>query len=322
MADSNSDDPYAGKTRNEKLYHYFMNDSIPAQIAKSIWSGITLPGDVYAGRVDPMSDEGIGRSLDLAGLLGLSALKPARGRASGAGVKASSASKVVPGNNPPAKPPRPFEADYPNGAQADAAGRLTQDIEGRPLTARHVVGRSVVGEPDQPLGFDGHVSAGTHLTREGIKQVIPSDIGGNAGRATFQSGSRTPLRIDLSTKLTESQFPRVLGHELGHVIDETAGQISTTGLNTELRQMYNTLNTGQERTTRLTGPQHLGYAGKEIPREMMAEAIRAYMADPNYIKTVSPKTAARIREMVNTNPKLKDTIQFNASGLPVTWGDE
>jgi len=29
-------------------------------------SGVTLPGDVYAGRVDPLSDEGIGRAADLA----------------------------------------------------------------------------------------------------------------------------------------------------------------------------------------------------------------------------------------------------------------
>src|SRR5262249_56933557 len=36
--------------------------------------------------------------------------------------------------NPPPKPPRPFEADYPHGAPADATRRLTQDIEGRPLT--------------------------------------------------------------------------------------------------------------------------------------------------------------------------------------------
>jgi hypothetical protein len=44
----------------------------------------------------------------------------------------------------------------------------------------------------------------------------------------------------------------------------------------------------------------------------MAEAIRAYMWDPNYLKTVAPKAAARIREFVNTNPQLSKFIQFNA----------
>lgn len=48
----------------------------------------------------------------------------------------------------------------------------------------------------------------------------------------------------------------------------------------------------------------------------MAEAIRAYMADPNYIKTVAPNVAARIRATVNDNPSLRDTIQFNIGGIP------
>lgn len=40
----------------------------PAQIAKSIYGAVTLPGDVMAGRVNPTSDEGIGRAFDLAGV--------------------------------------------------------------------------------------------------------------------------------------------------------------------------------------------------------------------------------------------------------------
>jgi hypothetical protein len=40
----------------------------PARAAQSAWQAVTLPADVYAGRVDPMSDEGIGRAFDMAGL--------------------------------------------------------------------------------------------------------------------------------------------------------------------------------------------------------------------------------------------------------------
>lgn len=43
----------------------------PVKMAKSAYEAATLPGDVYAGRVDPMSDEAIGRSFDLAGLVTL-----------------------------------------------------------------------------------------------------------------------------------------------------------------------------------------------------------------------------------------------------------
>lgn len=53
----------------------------PAQMAKSAFQAATLPGDVYAGKVDPLSEQGIARSLDLAGLvtLGSGALPAAKG---------------------------------------------------------------------------------------------------------------------------------------------------------------------------------------------------------------------------------------------------
>lgn len=41
----------------------------PARVAQSAYKAVTLPGDVYAGRVDPRSDDGIGRAADLAGMV-------------------------------------------------------------------------------------------------------------------------------------------------------------------------------------------------------------------------------------------------------------
>ena len=73
----------------------------------------------------------------------------------------------------------------------------------------------------------------------------------------------------------------MIAHEVGHLIDDLAGRIPTAGLNTELRQIYNTLDTGQERSRHLTGPQHQGYRGDDVPKELMAEALRAYMSNPN-----------------------------------------
>lgn len=48
-----------------KLWNYLINDSIPAQAAKSAWSGITYPGDVLAGKARP---DDLGRALDFAGV--------------------------------------------------------------------------------------------------------------------------------------------------------------------------------------------------------------------------------------------------------------
>jgi hypothetical protein len=47
--------------------------SWPAELAKSAYGAVTLPGDVYAGRVNPMSDEAVGRAAELAGLMTLGA---------------------------------------------------------------------------------------------------------------------------------------------------------------------------------------------------------------------------------------------------------
>lgn len=52
----------------------------------------------------------------------------------------------------------------------------------------------------------------------------------------------------------------------------------------------------------------------------MAEAVRAYMADPNYLKTTAPETAAQVRDYVNGNARLKDTIQFNSDNKPSILG--
>jgi hypothetical protein len=109
----------------------------------------------------------------------------------------------------------------------------------------------------------------------------------------------------------------------------------------ELRRVYNTLNNPERATVPGTGrygprtgeaakgrfytPEDMGYSGKDVPREYIAEALRAYMADPNYLKTVAPKTAATIRQFVNDNPRLNKIIQFNSDALPLgiaaTCGD-
>lgn len=178
--------------------------------------------------------------------------------------------------NPPVKNPRPF--DYPRGARTDATGRLTHDIEGRPLVADRVVGRRVVGGEDEAFPasqLDALAAATTGRASEVIPQAA---LGRDLGRARFHRHTREPLGIELSAILTPKQAPPVLGHELGHVIDEMAGQIPTAGLNAELRQVYNTINTGRERTRNLTGPQHLGYRGmspgeKEKLRTRLREQV-------------------------------------------------
>lgn len=216
--------------------------------------------------------------------------------------------------NPPSKSPRPFEADYPHGAPANEAGKLTHDIEGRPLVAGHVVGRRESSGPDVALPREALDEITASFTGAGIREAAPRspELGNDVGRAVFRRGGQ-PDSVHISRALSENQKPRVAAHEVGHVIDQVAGEIPVTGLSSELRPLYNTLQSGTERARNLVEPKHWGYKGDDVPREYMAEAIRAYMVDPNYIKTVAPKTAAKIREFVNGNEKLRDVVQFNAN---------
>ena len=56
------------------IAHYVTHDSIPARGISAAISGLTLPGDVYAGRANAYDkDEMVRRSTDLAGLLTLGA---------------------------------------------------------------------------------------------------------------------------------------------------------------------------------------------------------------------------------------------------------
>ena len=246
------------------------------------------------------------------------------GRPTGAQVAPRSMeTKIRPLYNPPVKPARPFSADYPHGALADETGRLLADIEGRPLTAGYVVGRRVVGGHDEAFSPAQLNPLTEALIGRGPSAVPPGQMGPNLGYTLVKAGK--PIRIGIRDDLKPYEAAKVLAHENGHAIDLIAGDISTRGLSNELKGIYNTLNNSTRTRDGLDAasggktfrPEDLGYKGAEVSREYMVEAIRAYMADPNYLKTVAPKTAAAIRAAVNENPKLSKVIQFNAGGNPL-----
>ena len=217
----------------------------------------------------------------------------------------------------PVRSSLPIETEYPKGVKADEAGRLLEDIEGRPFSPTAVTaGRSRVGDGDEALRPEEYVSVAEKGTGSEIERVAPSSFGGGAGAVEVNRYSRRPEQLYLSNRLTTSQEARVLPHEVAHVVDQLAGEIPTEGLSRELGHIYNTGFTGTERPNKWTLPNHVGYSAKQAPRELMAEALRAYMSSPAWLKQTAPKTAKRIREFVNDNPGLRNLIQFNAvSGL-------
>lgn len=214
--------------------------------------------------------------------------------------------------NPPSKPLRPFEADYPRGASSDGTGRLAHDIDGNPLYAEYIVGRNRVGEKDVAFPASELDALGTKTT--GRKPNDTSLGHGTLGQTMFEDGGPGPAAaIHLSVGLDQEVREKVLAHELGHVVDVLSGSPSLRGLHGELEHNYSTLATGVEGRP-LTLPEHFGYSAEQAPYELMAEGVRAYLQDPNYFKTVAPKSAKAIRTAVNAHPTLSKTIQFNSGG--------
>jgi hypothetical protein len=152
--------------------------------------------------------------------------------------------------------------------------------------------------------------------------------------------SKCPFRASLAHlhALDAADADRILAHMLGHILDYRADQtsaphpneesrgISQDDLNEELRYVYNDCNNAVLNEARSLdpglqphddpeyqgfGPEQRACYGADARAELMAEAIRAYLQNPNYLKTVAPNVAARIRDAVNTNPDLNQIIQFN-----------
>jgi hypothetical protein len=306
------------------------------------------PGKVQS-TADPRIDRAIGEAANIGmGLLPFPAASVSAGTGRGilgllrrvapeaSQTAQSLASRGVFIYNPPAKSPRLFSADYPSGALADATGRLTADIEGRPLVAQRIVGRRILGGADEAV-------APTELNAIG-KAVLgsyPAMVPAAAlPRRAVGAYSPSTRRVLVYRDLPDDAKGLVAAHEVSHRIDDVAGEFVAArrpktipipkGAVNELKTVYNDLNNSYLAKAREQNPdvdpntvywgtgvtpeRTFGYSKKDAPFEYMAEAIRAYRADPNYLKTVAPKTAAAIREAVNSHPLLSKIIQFNTIG--------
>jgi hypothetical protein len=200
---------------------------------------------------------------------------------------------------------RPFKYDYPIPPESQV---LTRDTDGRPLTGRYVAGRKTLGGQDVAIT----PAESYAIAEEGIGvpvALVPKrKVGGDLGRATFVGSE--PVGIKINKTLPFEKLGMTLQHELGHVIHTLSGEPQTKGLMKELSILYDAGNNPSKKPSGWM-PKHDKYPESQKDAELWAEAIRIYQENPNYIKTVVPNVAAKIREVVNTNEHLNKIINFN-----------
>lgn len=214
------------------------------------------------------------------------------------------------GYNTPIIPQRDFANDY-NLSDLSAAGLsdgdlLQKTIDGHDLKARFIAGRSRVSGADEAIGREAADRLGGAFGAT-IEKVPRKEIGGDAGRIYGAGSGAAKIKIDNS--LGEEKGDIVKFHELSHLVDELAGRVDTKGIKKDFESLYNVQNNPFYRDG-MPYKQWIKPSYDE-DRELAAEAIRSYMQNPSYIKEKHPAVAARIRDTVNANPKVNDTIQFN-----------
>jgi hypothetical protein len=191
----------------------------------------------------------------------------------------------------------------------------------------------MVGGPDEPLSEAALAGVAQKTTGRRPQIASRHELGEDSGRLVVQLGDDGDYvgqkGIFTADDLDPEQAVKTLAHELAHSIDLRAAPPRTRMefragkwgvrsddevIEEELYAVYRDLNNPRAKHW---GSSDEGYARHEVGRELWADAIRAYMADPNYLKTVAPRTAAAIRKAVNENDQLRQIIQFNAGGAPI-----
>ncbi len=222
------------------------------------------------------------------------------------------ASRNEAGHLPPAMPQRAFSDDYRRTPAGHPGSQLQTDIDGRPLTARYIAGRRTVGGPDNPLTAEEIDQIAASITSS-VNMVPRSVLPERAVGSYVDRNSAINIADDLAPQSAEI----ALAHETGHALHSWGNGVGLDASKPDkaARRVYHDLAYGEPAKVKsqIRDPEYYGYKKSEVPGEITAEVIRAYLQNPNYLKTVSPALAKEVRKL-NDVKGLRDIIQFNSLG--------
>jgi hypothetical protein len=275
-------------------------------------------------------------------------------------LEGKAAAMYEPPSTPPRPIEADYPLDrWPYGPPVNTQGRLTHDVDGRPIAPTAIiVGRASPTASDRPLApskYGAITKALIGSTPTGVPGLRVPGLGpGRLGDyyAIKDALGQIQKKIAFDSTLPPPEKNLVLSHEMGHMIDDLSGTIDPFAgtkyagmiktnprrpISREAYALYNDLNHPTLNDIRTRFPQESwrpqdyialqgfsptdkGYSRREVGPELMAEARRAYLTDPNYIKTVAPNAAAAIRDAWNSNPRLASFLHFNSLGPLVAAG--
>jgi len=237
----------------------------------------------------------------------------------------------------PNMPQRPRSADYPGYSGNDQPGqRLYRTIDGNPIQPdSRIVGRGTAGGRDlalDPAGYDAIAQASTGRP---IETVSSLQWPNGQFAVTYRNADGTPRLIEIADDVAAASIDYLRAHENGHALDfftaPSGREIPSLDVEKQLRRIYNDgNNTDRSMVGReafigyskpppvgIVSPETRGYLPGHVEAELWAEAARAYLSNPNYIKSVAPEVAAILREAVNNHPVLSRALTLNVGGIPI-----
>lgn len=210
------------------------------------------------------------------------------------------------------EPQRPINADYPDYLPAPEGvppSPLRRTPEGHVIQAKYIAGRRTTDGVDVSLSDQELNSIAETLTK--VRTVRGAEMGNAIGRHRVIRGGQN--EIDIREGMSPERTYNALAHETSHELDWRAGGLDLAGVRNDAKQLYSHLLEGRKRPSKWTGPREIGYKPQEVTSELVAEAARAYMGNPNAMKTHYPKLAEYLRLRFNGQTETNHLIQFNAN---------
>lgn len=276
-------------------------DNVPGQIslpgigkpsligmAKGIWSGLTLPGDVYAGKVDPLSEEGIQRSANLAGTVALGSTAAPAG-ALGTGMvrpKAaiSAAERVTPEEVMAAGAAGKKEAQ---NSLVAVDPKLVENYVTRARTelANDSKPRSLAGGVHDALS---ELEASAKAAREAGQPLSASDMVGFRG--TLTEFTKTPSNNSAAAGLAKSVFDKWAETALPTLAPEIKNYVSNFRVGYLGQDIAN-------KTNRATFGAAAANSGMNIENRLR-QSLVGILSDPRKLNRYSSETQGLMKQAV------------------------